>query len=104
LGNSLCHRQAWCVDDLSLKWCSSGLSENRLNGILVLFILFLVTAILLSEGGDIDLLELFGRKITPMNKATFYFIIFILVIIDIVQGKYQKKLLIIEKAAANISS
>ena len=29
-----------------------------------------------------------------MSKTTFYFVIAILIIVDIVQGRYQKKLLI----------
>lgn len=69
------------------------LSKNRLYEILGLFILFLVGVMLLSEGGHLAHLELFGSHVTPMSKTTFYFIIFILVVIDIVQGKYQKKLL-----------
>jgi len=59
----------------------------------VIFVLFLVGVMLLSEGGHLAHLTLYGSPITPMSKATFYFIIFILVVIDIVQGKYQKKLL-----------
>ena len=78
-------------------WLSDGVSKflakNRLYEVLGLFILFLVGVMLLSEGGHLAHLEFFGNHITPMSKTTFYFIIFILVVIDIVQGKYQKKLL-----------
>ena len=77
-------------------WLSDGVSKflakNRLYEVLGLFILFLVGVMLLSEGGHLAHLELFGNHITPMSKTTFYFIIFILVVIDIVQGKYQRKL------------
>lgn len=69
------------------------LAKNRLYEILGLFILFLVGVMLLSEGGHLAQLELFGSHVTPLSKTTFYFIIFILVVIDIVQGRYQKKLL-----------
>ena len=48
---------------------------------------------LVSEGGHLAHLTLFNYAITPMSKATFYFVISILIIIDIVQSKYQKKLL-----------
>lgn len=72
---------------------STFLAKNRLYEILGLFILFLVGVMLLTEGGHLARLELFGNHITPMSKTTFYFIIFILVVIDIVQGRYQKKLL-----------
>ena len=48
-------------------------------------------------------LQLFGNHVTPMSKTTFYFVIITLVIIDIVQGRYQKNLLAkkeaMEKAA-----
>ena len=77
-------------------WLSDGVSKflakNRLYEVLGLFILFLVGVMLLSEGGHLANLELFGNHITPMSKTTFYFIIFILVVIDIVQGRYQRKL------------
>ena len=61
--------------------------------VLGLFILFLVGVMLISEGGHLAEMELFGSHITPMSKSTFYFIIFIMVVIDMVQGRYQKKLL-----------
>ena len=69
------------------------LAKNRMYEVLGLFILFLVGVMLVSEGGHLAHLELFGHEITPMSKATFYFVIFILVVTDVVQGKYQKKLL-----------
>jgi len=69
------------------------LTKNRLYEVLGLFILFLVGVMLISEGGHLAHLELFGEHITPMSKVTFYFVIFILVVIDIVQGRYQKRLL-----------
>ncbi len=69
------------------------LQKNKLYEVLGLFILFLVGIMLLSEFGHISHLHLFGEEITPMSKATFYFIIVILVIIDIIQGSYQKKLM-----------
>jgi hypothetical protein len=47
---------------------------------------------LLTEGGHLAHLKLFGNEIVPMSKTTFYFVIAILVIVDVVQGKYQKKL------------
>ncbi|MEP0986660.1 TerC family protein [Ekhidna sp.] len=78
-------------------WLSDGVSKflakNRLYEVLGLFILFLVGVMLLSEGGHLAHLKIFGNHITPMSKTTFYFIIFILVVIDIVQGRYQKRLL-----------
>jgi hypothetical protein len=47
---------------------------------------------LLSEGGHLAHLKLFGNEVTAMSKTTFYFVIAVLVLIDIVQSRYQKKL------------
>ena len=47
---------------------------------------------LIAEGAHLAHIKLFGSEITPMNKTTFYFVIFVLVLTDIVQGRYQKKL------------
>ena len=58
-----------------------------------LFILFVVDIMLLSEGGHLAHLHLFNNEIIPMSKATFYFVIGILVLTDIVQTRYQKKLI-----------
>jgi|TARA_B100000959_G_scaffold87810_1_gene93056 predicted tellurium resistance membrane protein TerC len=73
------------------------LEKNRMYEVLGLFILFVVGIMLLSDGGHMAHLHLFGYAITPMSKATFYFIIGILILIDIVQSRYQKKLLMSSK-------
>jgi len=72
---------------------SEFLQKNRLYEVLGLFILFVVGIMLLSEGGHLAHLSFNGNPITPMSKATFYFIITILVLTDVVQSRYQKKLL-----------
>ena len=72
---------------------SNFLQKNRMYEVLGLFILFIVGILLLSEGAHLAHLHLFHHEITAMSKATFYFVIFVLVVIDIVQGRYQKKLL-----------
>ena len=69
------------------------LTKNRMYEVLGLFILFIVGIMLLTEGGHLAHLKLFGEDIVPMSKTTFYFIITILVLIDIVQGRYQKKII-----------
>lgn len=71
---------------------SEFLKKNRMYEVLGLFILFIVGIMLLSEGGHLAKLKLFGHEIHAMAKSTFYFVIGVLVIIDIVQGRYQKKL------------
>lgn len=78
---------------LLAKQVSEFLKKNRLYEVLGLFILFVVGIMLLTEGGHIAHIEIFGEKITPMTKTTFYFVIVILVLTDIVQGRYQKKLI-----------
>jgi len=72
---------------------STFLAKNRMYEVLGLFILFIVGIMLLTEGGHLAHLEFFGEHIVPMSKTTFYFVIAILVVIDVVQGRYQKKLL-----------
>ncbi|MDH7445404.1 TerC family protein [Aquimarina sp. 2201CG14-23] len=72
---------------------SNFLQKNRMYEVLGLFILFIVGIMLLSEGGHLAHLHLFNNAITPMSKTTFYFVIVVLVIVDIVQGRYQKNLL-----------
>ncbi len=71
---------------------SNFLKKNRMYEVLGLFILFIVGIMLLSEGGHLAHLKLFGNEVTPMSKTTFYFVIVVLVVIDIIQSKYQKKL------------
>jgi predicted tellurium resistance membrane protein TerC len=72
---------------------SNFLQKNKMYEVLGLFILLIVGIMLLSEGGHLAHLTLFGNPVTPMSKTTFYFVIIVLVLIDIVQGRYQKNLL-----------
>ena len=72
---------------------SDFLQRNRMYEVLGLFILFVVGIMLVADGGHLAHLTLFNNPITPMSKTTFYFIISILIAIDIVQSKYQKNLL-----------
>jgi predicted tellurium resistance membrane protein TerC len=72
---------------------ASFLAKNRMYEVLGLFILFIVGIMLVTEGGHLAHLKLFGNEIVPMSKTTFYFVLAVLVIVDVVQGKYQKKLL-----------
>ena len=69
------------------------LAKNRMYEVLGLFILFIVGIMLVTEGGHLAHLKLFGNPIESMSKTTFYFVIGILVIVDVVQGRYQKKIL-----------
>ncbi len=84
------------VGGLLMIWLSGRvtafLKKNRLYEVLGLFILFIVGIMLLSEGGHLAHINVFGNPITPMTKTTFYFVITVLILIDIVQSKYQKNL------------
>ena len=60
--------------------------------VLGLFILFLVGVMLVTEAGHLANLQLMGHEIHAMNKSTFYFVLIVLVIVDLVQGRYQKKI------------
>ena len=84
------------IGGVLMIWLADGVSafleKNRLYEVLGLFILFIVGVMLLSEGGHLAHLHFFGHEITAMSKATFYFVITVLVLIDIVQSRYQKKL------------
>ncbi|MDA9809286.1 tellurium resistance protein TerC [Flavobacteriales bacterium] len=77
---------------LAANKVSSFLQKNRKYEVLGLFILFLVGVMLLSEGGEKAHLVILENPVHSMNKTTFYFIIAILVFVDMVQSKYQKNL------------
>ena len=68
------------------------LQKNRMYEVVGLFILLLVGVMLLSEGAHDAHLHLFGAEITAMSKGTFYLSIFVMVVVEIVQGRYQKNL------------
>lgn len=72
---------------------SEFLNKNRMYEVLGLFILFIVGIMLHTEGAHLAHLSFFGNDIHPMSKTTFYFVIVVIVIVDAVQGRYQKKIL-----------
>lgn len=79
-------------------YVSGFLQRNRMYQVLGLFILLLVGILLLSEGGHLAHLKLFGHEILPMAKSTFYFVLFVMVAVDVVQSRYQKKLMLEREA------
>ena len=91
------------IGGILMIWLSDRVSDflqkNRMYEVLGLFVLLIVGVMLLSEGGHLAHMHLFGGEITVMSKATFYFVITVLVLTDLVQSRYQKKLL--AEAAAN---
>lgn len=84
------------IGGLLMIWLSGRVTEflkkNRMYEVLGLFILLVVGIMLLTEGGHLAHMHLFGNAVTSMSKTTFYFVIAVLILIDIVQSRYQKKL------------
>jgi len=68
------------------------LQKNRMYEVLGLFVLFVVGIMLLTEGAHLAHLKFNGHPIHAMTKTTFYFVIGVLLLTDIVQGRYLKKL------------
>lgn len=68
------------------------LKKNRMYEVLGLFILFIVGALLVSEGGHLAHLVIFDYEIHAIEKSTFYLVIFVLVVTDIISTSYQKRL------------
>ncbi|MFT5303270.1 MAG: putative tellurium resistance membrane protein TerC [Mariniblastus sp.] len=85
------------ISGLMMIWLSEHvanfLEKNRMYEVLGLFVLFVVGIMLVSEGGHLAHLNLFGNAVEPMTKTTFYFVLVVLVLTDIVQSRYQRKLL-----------
>jgi predicted tellurium resistance membrane protein TerC len=71
---------------------SEFIKRNRKYEVLGLFILLIVGVVLLGEGGHEAHLKLFGYEVEAMSKTTFYFSIAVLVLVDIIQSRFQKKL------------
>ncbi len=85
-------------------WLADGVStflqKNRMYEVLGLFILFVVGILLLTEGGHLSHMKLFGSEIHAMSKTTFYFVITVLVLTEVVQTRYKRKLLAEQKHKA----
>jgi predicted tellurium resistance membrane protein TerC len=71
---------------------SAFLKKNRKYEVLGLFILLIVGVVLLGEGGHVAHLELFGYPVEPLSKTTFYFSIAVLVLVDVIQTRYRRRL------------
>jgi predicted tellurium resistance membrane protein TerC len=69
------------------------LARNRMYEVLGLFILFIVGVMLVSEGGHLAHLSLFGVPVEPMAKSTFYLVLGVLLVVEVVQSRYQRKIL-----------
>ena len=83
---------------------SEFITKNRKYEVLGLFILLIVGIVLLGEGGHNAHLLLFGYPVEPMAKSTFYFSIAVLVLVDIIQSGYQRKLDVERSAQAKAAA
>lgn len=92
------------LSGIGMIWLADHVAEflkkNRMYEILGLFVLFIVGIMLTSEGAHQAHLYLFSHEIHAMEKSTFYFVLGVLVLVDVVQGRYQRKLLA-EQAAGH---
>ncbi len=68
------------------------LKKNRMYEVMGLFILFLVGVLLVTEGAHLAHMKIFGFPIDAMSKSSFYLVIFVLVITDVISIKYQRRL------------
>ena len=83
---------AGVISVLAADKVAQFLHKNRLYEVLGLFVLLLVGIMLVAEGGHIARLTIFGFVVQPIEKSTFYFVLASLVIVDVLQGRFQKKL------------
>ncbi|GLQ21998.1 TerC family protein [Algimonas porphyrae] len=68
------------------------LKKNRMYQVLGLFILFLVGVLLVTEGAHLAHLKLFGYELSAMSKSSFYLVVGVLIVTDIISNRYQKRL------------
>ncbi|MGF1469630.1 MAG: TerC family protein [Sandaracinaceae bacterium] len=66
--------------------------KNRKYEVLGLFILLIVGVVLIGEGGHEAHLRLLDVAVEPISKSTFYFSVVVLVVVDVLQSGYQRRL------------
>ncbi len=76
------------------------LKKNRMYEVLGLFVLFIVGILLVSEGGHLAHIKLLGYPVEAMSKSTFYFVLIVLIIVEVVQSRYQKRLMAMQEKEA----
>lgn len=77
---------------LMADYVADFLKRNRMYEVLGLFILFLVGALLVTEGAHLAHLHIFTFEIDALSKSSFYLVVFVLVVTDIISNRYQKRL------------
>ncbi|WOI53086.1 TerC family protein [Parvularcula sp. LCG005] len=94
------------IGGVMMVWLSDHvarfLEQNRAYEVLGLFILLVVGVLLVTDGGHLAHLELFGYEVQAMSKASFYFVIFVIVCVSVVQSKYRNKLMAQRDEAARM--
>ncbi|MEM9232643.1 MAG: tellurium resistance protein TerC [Pseudomonadota bacterium] len=94
------------VGGILMIWLSDHvarfLEKNRAYEVLGLFILLVVGVLLVTDGGHLAHMHLFGYEVQAMSKASFYFVIFIMVCVSVVQSKYRNKLMSAREEAARV--
>lgn len=80
------------------------LKKNRMYEVLGLFILMIVGIMLVSEGGELAKITMFGHEVHAMAKSTFYFVLAFLIVVDVVQGRFQKRLMAQKAAETHAAS
>ena len=77
---------------LMADYVAEFLHRNRMYEVLGLFILFLVGVLLVTEGAHLAHLHIFTFPIDAMSKSSFYLVVGVLVISDIISTNFQKRL------------
>lgn len=77
---------------LLADYVTEFLKKNRMYEVMGLFILFLVGVLLVTEGAHLAHLKIFGFPIDAMSKSSFYLVIFVLIVTDVISIKYQRRL------------
>lgn len=92
------------VGGILMIWLSDHvarfLEKNRAYEVLGLFILLVVGVLLVTDGGHLAHLRLFGYEVTSMSKTSFYFVIFVMACVSVVQSQYRSKLMAAREEAA----
>ena len=77
---------------LMADYVADFLQKNRMYEVLGLFILFLVGVLLVTEGAHLANMHIFTFEILAMSKSSFYLVVGVLIISDIISTSFQKRL------------
>lgn len=73
------------------------LERNRTYEVLGLFILLIVGVMLVLDGAHLAHVEIFGYPIQAMSKPEFYFVISMIILVELVESRFEKKLKILKE-------